>query len=137
MTRGGDNVSLPYDLRVPYARLLARWVETHLSSLKTRMPLSRLGTEQQRRYNIGRVLREKKVFGLHPKECVECAFDIAGPASGSVLADAEVSWSWHRQSPVSYPSPLFSTCSLSSISSTSFISSLSFLSFLSSSRCSW
>ena len=59
----------------------------------TRLPLSRLGTEQQRRYSLGRVLREKKVFGLHPKECVECAFDIAGPASASVLADAEVSWS--------------------------------------------
>ena len=78
------------------------------------MPLSRLGTEQQRRYNIGRVLREKKVFGLHPKECVECAFDIAGPASGSVLADAEVSWSLAQTVACVLSIPLFSTCSLSS-----------------------
>jgi translation initiation factor 2-alpha kinase 4 len=50
MTRSGDNVTLPYDLRVAYARQLAR-----------------LGTGHQRRYSIGRVLREMKVFGLHPK----------------------------------------------------------------------
>ena len=80
-------MTLPYDLRSPYARLLAR-----------------LGTQEQRRwsvllllvcdwvcrYSVARVLREKKVFGLHPKEGTECAFDIAGPASGALLADAEV-----------------------------------------------
>ena len=73
MTRGGDTVTLPYDLRVTYARLVAR-----------------LGTESQRRYSISRVLREEKVFGLHPREGTECAFDIVGPAAGAAMADAEV-----------------------------------------------
>ena len=74
MTRSGDTVSLPYDLRVPFARYLAR---TRLTQIK--------------RYCFGKVLREKKVFGLHPKELSECAFDIvtSDPASCS-LVEAEL-----------------------------------------------
>ena len=74
MTRSGDTVSLPYDLRVPFARYLAR---TRLAPIK--------------RYCFGKVLREKKVFGLHPKELSECAFDIVttDPARSS-LAEAEL-----------------------------------------------
>merc|ERR1719206_459426 len=75
MTRGGDTVTLPFDLRVGYARKVAR-----------------LGIESQRRYCINKVLREEKVFGLHPKEGTECAFDIVGPSNSDAraLADAEV-----------------------------------------------
>ena len=75
MTRGGDTVTLPFDLRVAYARQVAR-----------------LGIENQRRYSINKVLREEKVFGLHPKEGTECAFDIVGSPSSAAAAaaDAEV-----------------------------------------------
>jgi len=73
MTRSGDVVSLPYDLRVPFARYLAR-----------------LRTSQLKRYCFGKVLREKKVFGIHPRELTECAFDIVSTATGSNLADAEL-----------------------------------------------
>ena len=75
MTRGGDTVTLPFDLRVAYARQVAR-----------------LGIENQRRYSVNKVLREEKVFGLHPKEGTECAFDIvSSPSSAATaLADAEV-----------------------------------------------
>ena len=67
MTRSGDVVSLPYDLRVPFARYLAR-----------------LRTSQLKRYCFGKVLREKKVFGIHPRELIECAFDIV-ITNGSTL----------------------------------------------------
>ena len=73
MTRSGDVVLLPYDLRVPFARYLAR-----------------LKTCQLKRYCFGKVLREKKVFGIHPRELIECAFDIVTPSTGSNLADAEL-----------------------------------------------
>eukprot|EP00092_Neocalanus_flemingeri_P000288 GFUD01000308.1.p1 GENE.GFUD01000308.1~~GFUD01000308.1.p1 ORF type:complete len:1589 (+),score=464.17 GFUD01000308.1:43-4809(+) len=73
MTKSGDVVTLPFDLRVPFARYLAR-----------------LRTSQLKRYCFGKVLREKKVFGIHPRELVECAFDIVTTSSGANLADAEV-----------------------------------------------
>ena len=74
MTRSGDTVSLPFDLRVSFARYLAR---------------TRPG--QFKRYCFGKVLREKRVFGLHPKELTECAFDIVtSDPSVSSLADAEL-----------------------------------------------
>ena len=74
MTRSGDTVSLPYDLRVPFARYLAR---TRLTQIK--------------RYCFGKVLREKKVFGLHPKELSECAFDIVtSDPAGCSLVEAEL-----------------------------------------------
>ncbi len=76
MTRSGDVVLLPHDLRVPFARLLARLPPATNLHLK--------------RYTFGRVVKEKKVFGLHPKELTECAFDIVSVPAGRVLADAEL-----------------------------------------------
>ena len=79
MTRSGEVVMLPHDLRVPFARLLARLPP---STTTTNLNL--------KRYTSGRVVKEKKVFGLHPKELTECAFDIVSGAAGRVLADAEL-----------------------------------------------
>ncbi len=77
MTRSGDVVLLPHDLRMPFARLLARLPPTSNSL-------------HLKRYTFGRVVKEKKVFGLHPKELTECAFDIVSVPAGRVLADAEL-----------------------------------------------
>ncbi len=71
MTKGGDVVSLPYDLRVGFARFLAR---SKILNIK--------------RYSIDKVFREVKVRGIHPREQEECAFDIVG--SSGRLADSEV-----------------------------------------------
>ncbi len=78
MTRSGDVVLLPHDLRVPFARLLAR------------LPPPATNNLHLKRYTFGRVVKEKKVFGLHPKELTECAFDIVSVPAGRVLADAEL-----------------------------------------------
>ncbi len=78
MTRSGDVVLLPHDLRVPFARLLAR------------LPAPATNSLHLKRYTFGRVVKEKKVFGLHPKELTECAFDIVSVPAGRVLADAEL-----------------------------------------------
>jgi translation initiation factor 2-alpha kinase 4 len=78
MTRSGDVVLLPHDLRVPFARLLGRLPPPTTNSLHLK------------RYTFGRVVKEKKVFGLHPKELTECAFDIVSVPAGRVLADAEL-----------------------------------------------
>ncbi len=79
MTRSGDVVLLPHDLRVPFARLLARLP-----------PATTTNSLHLKRYTFGRVVKEKKVFGLHPKELTECAFDIVSVPAGRVLADAEL-----------------------------------------------
>ncbi|XP_074662114.1 eIF-2-alpha kinase GCN2-like [Tubulanus polymorphus] len=73
MERSGGVVSLPYDLRVPFARYIAK---NNISSLK--------------RYCLGTVFREKKLHGLHPRELTEAAFDIVTPNLGSLIPDAEV-----------------------------------------------
>ena len=74
MTRSGDIVSLPFDLRTQFARYLVR---AKLTQLK--------------RYCFGKVLRERKIFGVHPRELKECAVDIVTPGPGGVgMADAEV-----------------------------------------------
>ncbi|KAJ8980157.1 hypothetical protein NQ317_014652, partial [Molorchus minor] len=73
MTHFGSIVSLPHDLRVPFARYVA-W--NNISLL--------------RRYSIERVYREKKVFGFQPRELYECAFDIVSPSKGSLMSDAEI-----------------------------------------------
>lgn len=64
MTHSGSVVYLPHDLRVPFIKHIA---------------LS--GTTAIRRYSVGRVYREKKVFNFHPKQMYECAFDIVTPTS--------------------------------------------------------
>ncbi|KAF4527599.1 hypothetical protein B566_EDAN015153 [Ephemera danica] len=55
MTHSGSVVTLPHDLRVPFARYVA-W--NGITSLK--------------RFAVERVFRERRVFGLHPKEMYEC-----------------------------------------------------------------
>lgn len=65
MTRWGGVVSMPHDLRVNFARYIA-W--NNISCLK--------------RYAIQRVYREKRVYGFHPRELYECAFDIVTPNPG-------------------------------------------------------
>ncbi|XP_058461122.1 eIF-2-alpha kinase GCN2 [Malaya genurostris] len=73
MTHSGSIVSLPDDLRVPFMRHVA------LNGIKF-----------IRRYSIGRVYREKKVFNFHPKQVYECAFDIVTPNRGNLIVDAEL-----------------------------------------------
>ncbi|GLV39622.1 Gcn2 [Carabus blaptoides fortunei] len=73
MTHSGSIISIPHDLRVPFARYIA-W--NNITLLK--------------RYSIDRVYREKKIFGFHPRELYECAFDIVTPNPGSFMADAEL-----------------------------------------------
>ncbi|XP_035901092.1 eIF-2-alpha kinase GCN2 [Anopheles stephensi] len=73
MTHSGSVVTLPDDLRVPFLRYIA------LNGIKN-----------IRRYSIGRVYREKKVFNFHPKQLYECAFDIVTPSRGHLITDAEL-----------------------------------------------
>ncbi|KAI7805015.1 putative eukaryotic translation initiation factor 2-alpha kinase 4, partial [Triplophysa rosa] len=72
MDHSGMLVSLPYDLRLPFARFVAR---NNISHLK--------------RYSIERVFRTRKPDRTHPRELVECAFDIITPINSSLLPDAE------------------------------------------------
>ncbi|GFO47300.1 eukaryotic translation initiation factor 2-alpha kinase 4 [Plakobranchus ocellatus] len=75
MDQRGGIVSLPLDLRVPFARYVGR------QSIQT-----------MKRFSIQKVFREKKFFALynsHPRELTECAFDIITP-SWSLIPDAEV-----------------------------------------------
>ncbi|XP_052009423.1 LOW QUALITY PROTEIN: eIF-2-alpha kinase GCN2 [Xyrauchen texanus] len=73
MDHSGMLVSLPYDLRLAFARFVAR---NNISHLK--------------RYSIERVFRPRKLDRAHPRELLECAFDIIIPISNSLLPDAEV-----------------------------------------------
>jgi eukaryotic translation initiation factor 2-alpha kinase 4 len=68
MTHSGSVVTLPHDLRVPFARYVA-W--NGITSLK--------------RYSIEKVYRERRVFGVHPRELYECAFDIISPNLSTVF----------------------------------------------------
>jgi len=65
MCHSGNVVSIPHDLRIPFARFVGRY-----------------GISNMRRYSIDKVYRERKIYGLHPKELVECAFDIIDSAEG-------------------------------------------------------
>ena len=72
----GSIISLPHDLRVPFARYIARNRISHF-----------------RRYSIEKVYRQRKVMGYHPKELWECAFDIVSPKlshSSHIMPDTEV-----------------------------------------------
>ncbi|KAL4238496.1 Eukaryotic translation initiation factor 2 alpha kinase 4 [Mactra antiquata] len=73
MDHSGRLVGLPFDLRVPFARYVTR---TNISNIK--------------RYSIERVYRRKKVGGFHPRELIECAFDIVTCSPISLIPDAEV-----------------------------------------------
>ncbi|XP_067847268.1 eIF-2-alpha kinase GCN2 isoform X2 [Heptranchias perlo] len=73
MDHSGMLVMLPHDLRVPFARFVAR---NNITNLK--------------RYCIERVFRPRKLDRCHPRELLECAFDIVTPTTSSLLPDAEV-----------------------------------------------
>ncbi|XP_041809286.1 eIF-2-alpha kinase GCN2 [Chelmon rostratus] len=72
MDHSGMLVTLPYDLRMAFARFVARNNITHL-----------------KRYSIERVFRPRKLDRAHPREPLECAFDIITPVTNSLLPDAE------------------------------------------------
>ncbi|KAL2098648.1 hypothetical protein ACEWY4_005128 [Coilia grayii] len=72
MDHSGMLVTLPYDLRVAFARYIAR---NNISHVK--------------RYSIERVFRPRKLDRSHPKEMLECAFDIVTPVTNTLLPDAE------------------------------------------------
>ncbi|XP_066133228.1 eIF-2-alpha kinase GCN2 isoform X2 [Saccopteryx bilineata] len=73
MDHSGMLVMLPFDLRVPFARYVAR---NNILNLK--------------RYCIERVFRPRKLDRFHPKELLECAFDIVSSTTNSSLPTAEV-----------------------------------------------
>ncbi|CAL8272326.1 unnamed protein product [Merluccius merluccius] len=73
MDHSGMLVTLPYDLRMAFARYVAR---NNITNLK--------------RYSIERVFRPRKLDRTHPRELLECAFDIVAPVTNSLLPDAEV-----------------------------------------------
>ncbi|XP_013886400.1 eukaryotic translation initiation factor 2-alpha kinase 4 [Austrofundulus limnaeus] len=72
MDHSGMLVTLPYDLRMAFARFVAR---NNVTQLK--------------RYCIERVFRPRKLDRAHPRELVECAYDIITPITNSLLPDAE------------------------------------------------
>uniref|UniRef100_A0A671XE93 eIF-2-alpha kinase GCN2 n=1 Tax=Sparus aurata TaxID=8175 RepID=A0A671XE93_SPAAU len=72
MDHSGMLVTLPYDLRMAFARFVGRNNITHL-----------------KRYSIERVFRPRKLDRAHPRELMECAFDIITPVTNSLLPDAE------------------------------------------------
>lgn len=72
MTHSGSVVQLPHNLRVPFIKHIATTT-----------------TDRLRRYSIGRVYHEKKMFYFHPKQQFECAFDVITPQRGNLLVDAE------------------------------------------------
>ncbi|KAL0111656.1 hypothetical protein PUN28_013086 [Cardiocondyla obscurior] len=73
MTRTGSIVSIPHDLRTPFARYV---VWNNISHI--------------RRYAIERVFRDKKARGFHPRELYECAFDIISPVDNNLMTEAEL-----------------------------------------------
>ncbi|KAJ2953499.1 hypothetical protein O0L34_g1096 [Tuta absoluta] len=73
MTASGTVCHLPHDLRLPFARHIAY-----------------TGTKYMRRYIVDRVYREKHVPGFHPREMVECGFDIVTPKTDSLWSDSEL-----------------------------------------------
>ncbi|XP_048265951.1 eIF-2-alpha kinase GCN2 isoform X2 [Bombus terrestris] len=73
MTRNGNIVCIPHDLRAAFARYIVWNNVPHI-----------------RRYAIERVFREKKVLGFHPRELYECAFDIIDPMPDNLLMEGEL-----------------------------------------------
>lgn len=66
MTRWGGLTCIPYNLRIPFARFLAH--NPAICNLK--------------RYSIDRVYRQRRVYGLHPRELYKAAFDIITSSQG-------------------------------------------------------
>ncbi|XP_065212792.1 eIF-2-alpha kinase GCN2 isoform X2 [Planococcus citri] len=74
MTRFGNIITAPYDLRLSFARYLAQ--NPHITHMK--------------RYTVDRVFRERRMLGVHPKENFECTFDIVSPNSSNLAMEAEI-----------------------------------------------
>uniref|UniRef100_A0A8C7FGM6 non-specific serine/threonine protein kinase n=1 Tax=Oncorhynchus kisutch TaxID=8019 RepID=A0A8C7FGM6_ONCKI len=72
MDHSGMLVTLPYDLRIAFARFVARNNITHF-----------------KRWCIERVFRPRKLDRAHPRELLECSFDVIVPVTNSLLPDAE------------------------------------------------
>uniref|UniRef100_A0A674EFZ3 non-specific serine/threonine protein kinase n=1 Tax=Salmo trutta TaxID=8032 RepID=A0A674EFZ3_SALTR len=72
MDHSGMLVTLPYDLRIAFARFVARSNITHF-----------------KRWSIERVFRPRKLDRAHPRELLECSFDVIVPVTNSLLPDAE------------------------------------------------
>ncbi|XP_008397647.1 eIF-2-alpha kinase GCN2 [Poecilia reticulata] len=72
MDHSGMLVTLPHDLRMAFARFVVR---NNITQLK--------------RYCIERVFRPRKLDRAHPRELLECTFDIVTPVTNSLLPDAE------------------------------------------------
>ncbi|XP_027856533.1 eIF-2-alpha kinase GCN2 [Xiphophorus couchianus] len=72
MDHSGMLVTLPHDLHMAFARFVAR---NNITQLK--------------RYCIERVFRPRKLDRAHPREILECTFDIITPVTNSLLPDAE------------------------------------------------
>ncbi|KAG8449508.1 hypothetical protein GDO86_016233 [Hymenochirus boettgeri] len=72
MDHSGMLVTLPYNLRIPFARFVAR---NNITNLK--------------RYCIERVFRPRKLNRCHPKELTECAFDVITSGTSSYFPIAE------------------------------------------------
>ena len=73
MGHSGVLLTLPYDLRIPFARYVAK---SKIINMK--------------RFDVGCVYRDKRIMGVHPKELYECAFDIVTSAPENLVPDAEV-----------------------------------------------
>ncbi|XP_045486079.1 eIF-2-alpha kinase GCN2 [Pieris rapae] len=75
MTLSGSVCHLPHDLRLPFARHIAY-----------------SGSKYMRRYIVDRVYREteRTVKGFHPREIMECAFDMVTPSYDTLWPDAEL-----------------------------------------------
>ena len=69
----GAILTLPYNLRVGFARYVARHGVTNL-----------------KRYAIDRVYHARRVSHVHPRELVECAFDVVTETPGNLIPDAEI-----------------------------------------------
>ncbi|CAK1550132.1 unnamed protein product [Leptosia nina] len=75
MTLSGSVCHLPHDLRLPFARHIAY-----------------SGIKYVRRYVMDRVYREteRTLKGFHPREIIECAFDMVTPSNDTLWPDAEL-----------------------------------------------
>ena len=73
MDHSGTLVTLPFDLRIPFARYIAR-----------------NGVVNIKRFDIACVYRDKKILGAHPKELYECVLDIVTSSPEDLVPDAEV-----------------------------------------------
>lgn len=75
MDKNSSIVTLPYDLRLPFARTIARTNINYIS-----------------RFAMEKIFRQRQILGYHPDQLWECCVDIVTPPNpaGIHLADAEI-----------------------------------------------